>query len=252
MQGKELELKFANLRAREVEIVNRENDLNNAIRDFNAKQYAAYTSNPALPATAYAQTAPYRAPISPTEPVSATPNIINYGDLHERASAEGIRVHTAGNLSGVTARQQPSATHANGATFNKGLALFKSALIVLCIGAIESIAAFFLKDTLGITVWYPILACLAALTLMIVCTCLWANGYQPQARKRKHAPYFLTAGIMFVICVIVVTMIAVILGVDLKNMQVLLSMVIVPFVYLLNILLYAVFYHLFATQAVRK
>ena len=56
----------------------------------------------------------------------------------------------------------------------------------------------------------------------------------------------------FVICVIVVTMIAVILGVDLKNMQVLLSMVIVPFVYLLNILLYAVFYHLFATQAVRK
>ena len=136
-------------------------------------------------------------------------------------------------------------------TFHKGFTLFKAALIIFCIVAAESIAAYFLKNTLGISVWYPVSAFAAATVLFIVCTILWANGFHSQARRSKHPSYFLTAAILFVICVIIVTMIAVYLKLDLSNSKTLLSYVVVPCVYLLNILFFAIFYHLFATHSTK-
>ncbi|MBQ4269438.1 MAG: hypothetical protein IJB97_07325 [Clostridia bacterium] len=137
-------------------------------------------------------------------------------------------------------------------TFHKGFTLFKAALIVFCIVAAESLASFFLKDRFNLPVWYPVLAFSVATATLIVCTILWAIGFHAKARKQKHAAYFLTASVIFVICFLVVSMIAVFLQIDLTTPNNLIAYLIIPTVYLLNVIFFAVFYHLFVGHTTNK
>ena len=75
---------------------------------------------------------------------------------------------------------------------------------------------------------------------------LYACGYRPRARRSKHPGYILNASILFVIGVIVVSMVAVYLKADLKQPAELLAYVILPVLYLLNIILFSVFFYLFS------
>lgn len=74
-------------------------------------------------------------------------------------------------------------------------------------------------------------------------------GYRQQARRSKHPSYLLNASILFVIGVIAITMIAVYLKADLKQPTELLTYVILPVLYLLNLVFFAVFYYLFTLSA---
>ena len=133
--------------------------------------------------------------------------------------------------------------------FNKGLTLFKSALITFCIVLAESLVIFFVKDKLNVSGLYPAVGCGIGLAAFLLCTVLYACGYRPQAKRAKHPGYILNASILFVIGVIAVSMIAVYLKADLKQPAELLAYVILPVIYLLNIILFAVFYFLFAMSA---
>ncbi|MFQ7076677.1 MAG: hypothetical protein ACLRSW_01270 [Christensenellaceae bacterium] len=133
--------------------------------------------------------------------------------------------------------------------FNKGLTLFKAALIAFCIVIAESLAVFFVKDKIGVSGLYPAIGCGAGFLAFLVCTIMYACGYRPQARRSKHPAYILNASILFVIAVIAVTMIAVYLKVDLKQPAELLKYVLLPVTYLLNLVFFAVFYYLFSLNS---
>ncbi len=226
------------LQERELNLIQRENALNATLRDMQSRHYNDYYQQSIYP------------PSSPYD----NRGEMNFNDLHQRAQSEGIRLQTAGNISRTatpTYTAQPQAQTEKG-TFNMGLTLFKTAFIVFCIMAFESLAIFFLKDYLGTTVLYPLTAFTVGFTQFAICAILYACGYRPRARKKKNAPYVLTAFVIFVICVILTTMIAVYFKAQASNPAELLAFVIIPVTLLLNILFFAGLFYLFSTKTNEK
>ena len=211
------------------------------MQNFRTRQYAnAYQNND----FAYTQ-------YPPAQPAQTAYNHaeFNYGDLQERAQNEGIRLHTAGGMKSVT-EQQPNAISSptpNGC-FNMGLTLFKSAFIIFCIVAFESLIVFFTRAYLGVSAVYPALGFAVGFIQFIVCAILYAMGYRPRARRKKHPSYIVTASILFVISVIIVSMIAVYFKAQLGIPSQLLSYIVIPVIYLMNILFFVIFFYLFSTR----
>ncbi len=243
---------LGDLRERELELSRRENDLNAAAREFRSQQYAAYSANNEY-AYGYAQRQPmgydyYNAP--PTQPENRTE--ANFNDLRERAQSEGIKLNTAGNMGRINLSATPATerqTTNSVGCYNVGLTLFKSAFIIFCIIAFESLVAFFIKDYIGVSAVYPAVGFALGFITFIVCAITYACGYRPRARRRKHPSYILTAAVVFVITVIIVTMVAVYCKAQISDPAQLLSFVVIPVIYLLNILFFVAFYYLFSVRA---
>lgn len=261
----DIDKQLAALKERELDLESRENALNAARREFNSRRYAAEYANgsaePPYPGYGVPYPAPsgfleneYRRPAQPrtapapeTAPAAAKQEGIDLDDLRRRAQTDGIRLKTAGSMdAGKNKAEAPASAPT---FFNKGLTLFKSALITFCIILAESLVIFFVKDRLNVSGLYPAVGCGVGLAGFLLCTVLYACGYRPQARRGKHPGYLLNASIIFVIGVIVVSMVAVYLKADLKQPRELLAYVILPVIYLVNIILFAVFYYLFSLNA---
>ena len=73
--------------------------------------------------------------------------------------------------------------------FNKGLTLFKAALIAFCIVIAESLAVFFVKAKIGVSGLYPAIGCGAGFLAFLVCTIMYACGYRPQSRLYPQRLY---------------------------------------------------------------
>ena len=106
-----------------------------------------------------------------------------------------------------------------------------------------------MRDKLDISGLYPAIGFAIGFVAFLTCTILYACGYRQQARRSKHPSYLLNASILFVIGVIATTMIAVYLKADLKQPTELLTYVILPVLYLLNLVFFAVFYYLFTLSS---
>ena len=186
----------------------------------------------------------YRRPLPQNPPAAqSSSGQIDLDDLRKRAQSDGIRLNTAGSM-GTGAKAKAAESPAP--VYNKGQTLFKAALITFCIILAESLAIFFVRDRLHISGLYPAVGCGVGLAAFLLCTVLYACGYRPRARRSKHPGYILNASILFVIGVIVVSMVAVYLKADLKQPAELLAYVILPVLYLLNIILFSVFFYLFS------
>ena len=109
-----------------------------------------------------------------------------------------------------------------------------------------------MKDFLGVTALYPILGFIGGFLPFVVCAILYATGYKPRVRRRKHPSYIVTSAVIFVITVIIVTMIAVYFKAQVSNPDELLAYIILPVVYLANILVFTGFYYLFSVRSSSK
>ena len=141
-----------------------------------------------------------------------------------------------------------SVTPKNNAFYNVGKTLYKSALIIFCIVAFESLIVFFLKDLLNVSPAYPCIGFALGFIAFIVCSVLYACNYKPNARYKKNSPYIVTTAIIFVICVIVTTMVAVYSQAQMSDPAQLFSFVLIPVLYALNILIFTLFYKLFSSK----
>jgi hypothetical protein len=247
-----LQARITELQERENNLLQRENTLNEQLREFRTQpMYGGdYGQSPApYGFQAQQQKNPFYDPIS---------------NLYDKAQTDGIKLNTAGNMRGygytngyATAQPAPqnaaiSQTPTKPKTtnvYNVGITLFKSAIILLCIVAFESLIVFFMKDYLQVSYLYPIVGFAVGFIAFLVCAIFYAKGYRPNARLRKHPSYFLTSAVIFVISVIIVTMIAVYCKAQVTEATQLLAYIIIPVVYLANILLFTAFYHLFSQQS---
>ena len=118
----------------------------------------------------------------------------------------------------------------------------------------ESLAVFLLKDKLTQTAVY--FACVfagIAFILFVTAAILYAIRYKPNVKRKKHPTYISSAMIAFVIATIVVLMIAVYCKADiLSNSSDLLSFVVVPVCYLINVILFAALYYMFSTKETKN
>ena len=224
------------LQTRLNELNQREAALNEQYRELNARASNPYQAN-----SPYGYQNPY--------------GYMQPNDLNQRAQADGIRLNVAGGMRGypTTAPQQESVEspnpQSNTGRYNVGLTLFKTAFIIFCIAIFESLAVFFMKDYLGVSGLYPALCFAVGFVTFIICAILYACGYKSNVKRKKHATYVVTAAVIFVIAVIIVTMIAVYMKAQLSLTPELLSYVVIPVGYLFNILFFTAFYYAFSLKA---
>lgn len=247
----ELQRKYSELQEREMDLNQRENALNRAERNFRSQQYAASYTQPEY---AYAYATPYSNGYGATaqQPAPQAQTETDYTDLRQRAQTDGIKLQTAGSF-GVSPmirneHRPQNAAAINRGYYNIGATLFKSAFIIFCIVAFESLIVYFMRDFLHVSPVYPIVGFAVGFVLFVICAILNACGYRPHAKRKKHPSYILTMSVIFVITVIIVTMIAVYFKAQMGDPAQLLSFVIIPVVYLLNILFFGVFFHLFSLK----
>ena len=239
-----LQLRIAELQERENILAQREKTLNDQLLDL---QYRPYQYMP----DGYAQQNATEYGTCQQMPMQ---NNDGYRGLYERAQAEGIRLNMAGNMKNPVQAQPShptpiSSKKPNARCYNVGLTLFKSAFIIFCITLFESLLIFFMKDYLGVSVAYPAVCFGIGFAAFILCATLYACGYRANARKKKHPTYMLTSAVIFVIAVIVVSMVAVYFKAQVSIPTQLLSYVIIPVAYLLNILFFSAFYHMFSSKS---
>ena len=130
------------------------------------------------------------------------------------------------------------------------MTFFKSAFIVLCIVAFETLAVFFLKDRLNQkAIYYATIFAAIGFVTFVASAILYASRYKPNVKHKKNPSYVLTSAIVFVIATIAIMMIAVYFRADiLANSSDLLSYVVVPVCYLINVILFAALYYMFSSK----
>jgi hypothetical protein len=226
-----IQRRYAELQEYERNLMQREAELNNRARDMQARSYMAY------PNENYGY-APYGQPVPQ-----------NTRTLTETANQDGITVYTTGKMERATVESTNPKKAKTTATYNVGATLFKTTIIIFCIVAFESLSVFFGLEELGITPLYPLIGFSLGFIAFLVSTILYLQKYKPNAKLKKSAPYITTCVIIFVIAAIAVTMIAVYMNAKLSIPSKLFAYVIVPIVYLLNIIFFAVFYRMLSKQS---
>ena len=238
-----LQAKLQALQEREHALLQRETNFAKQLGEFNLQAMNAQR-NPYY-GSDYRQPY-YQAPTQPREPQRS---------LYERAQDDGITLYTAGNA--TMRNQQPDTPFAPAGSpapaktgfYNVGATLFKSAFIMLCILVFESLAVYFMLDYLTIPSYYPAIAFALGFTAFLICAILYSKGFRTRVRRKKNPSYILTNTVLFVIFVILTSMVAVYLKADLSDPKQLISYIVIPVVYLSNILVFTAFYHTFSKQS---
>lgn len=194
-----------------------------------------YEAPPApRPAAPKPQEAPAPKKAAPTPPPRSLDGVDFY-DIEMRAAADGIRITTSG---GGT---KPVTTTLSVNLVHKGKALFFSALIVFLLCIAEGSLTLGLMRTLQLPRFYPYLIWGAGLGVLLVCGLAYVNHYGERALRRT-GNLLVNTIVTYALCVIVILIIALASNIDFSNVGQLMSYVVIPVVFFLNIVVFAVAY----------
>lgn len=194
-----------------------------------------YEAPPApRPAAPKPQEAPVPKKAAPTPPPRSLDGVDFY-DIEMRAAADGIRITTSG---GGT---KPVTTTLSVNLVHKGKALFFSALIVFLLCIAEGSITLGLMRTLQLPRFYPYLIWGAGLGVLLVCGLAYVNHYGERALRRT-GNLLVNTIVTYALCVIVILIIALASNIDFSNVGQLMSYVVIPVVFFLNIVVFAVAY----------
>ena len=195
-----------------------------------------YEAPPApRPAAPKPQEAPAPKKAAPTPPPRSLDGVDFY-DIEMRAAADGIRITTSG---GGT---KPVTTTLSVNLVHKGKALFFSALIVFLLCIAEGSVTLGLLRTLQLPRFYPYLIWGAGLAVLLVCGLAYVNHYGERALRRT-GNLLVNTIVTYALCVIVILIIALAGNIDFTNIGQLMSYVVIPVVFFLNIVVFAVAYY---------
>lgn len=196
-----------------------------------------YEAPPApRPAAPKPQEAPAPKKAAPTPPPRSLDGVDFY-DIEMRAAADGIRITTSG---GGT---KPVTTTLSVNLVHKGKALFFSALIVFLLCIAEGSVTLGLLRTLQLPRFYPYLIWGAGLAVLLVCGLAYVNHYGERALRRT-GNLLVNTIVTYALCVIVILIIALAGNIDFTNIGQLMSYVVIPVIFFLNIVVFAVAYYL--------
>lgn len=173
---------------------------------------------------------------SPAEQGSTASNIEFY-DVAEKAENEGLKITTTNGLKNRTAAKSV------GNTFDKGKALFITAVYVFIIALAESIINICLKGILKSNDAYVILPFVIDFVMLGIFLFLYLRGYGKNSRKTQSKSYVSASLIVFINLVLLVCLIVYLITVATDVGLGYMKYAIFPCIYLFNIPLFAILYN---------
>ena len=171
-----------------------------------------------------------------------TPGRIDFRDVEEMARYDGLRVWTAG--SATQKRQMPEDF------FNKGLTLLRASLIFFTVAITETVLAAVFRESLQLEVWYLITMLVCAVLPPAVCTILYLIKFQPCCKRLKNNTSVYNGIVAFIATFILLVAVDLIADVSLTDGLTVVQFIVIPLVYLLNIIVFAVAYYLLSRSKV--
>ena len=171
---------------------------------------------------------------------ASTASNVEFYDIEERAESDGIRVTTSNGARNRAASGKPS-----GNVFDKGKALFMSALYVFVIALVECIINLCIKNAIHSHPAYVVLPFALTFVMFGIFLFLYLKGYGKNSRKTQSRSYISASLILFANLVIIVCLIAYFIisaGNGITFVQVL-KYAILPCIFIFNIPLFAIFYN---------
>ena len=180
-----------------------------------------------------------------------TPASASSDELYRRAERDGIRLNTRIAPQPRKAVSQPKEVQP-APIFNKGATLFKAALLTFCFLAIECLIVFFLKESLSVSIFYPMLPLALGLVVFAACVIIYASGRCSAAKLYKNGgSSVFTSVILYVIGLIASSMIAVYCKAPLSTSAAFLSYIAIPAALMTNVILFPIFYRAFASASAK-
>lgn len=162
---------------------------------------------------------------------------MDFYDLETRAAQDGIRIAISG------LRTKAPSRNLSTNLVHKGKALFISALITFLICLAEGSVTLGLLRSLSLPRVYPFLIWGAGLAVLLVTGLAYLNHYGERA-LRKTGNLLVNAIVVYALCIVVVLILALAMQIDFSNVGQLMANVVIPIVFLLNIVVFAVAYYL--------
>jgi hypothetical protein len=195
--------------------------------------------------TRYAEEQPIYAEEEPIETPTDSVKKIDFRDLKRQAEADGLRVWISG---GAKKHSIPEDF------FNKGASLLKASLFFFAVAIIECLFVILFKNDLftdsnGMIAY---IAAMLSVTVAVpaVCTILYLAKYAPCCRRLKKAIPIETGIVLFLILFILLVAVDLLIGIKMTDIPHLFVSLIIPGVYLLNIILFACVYYLFSKSKI--
>ncbi len=161
---------------------------------------------------------------------------IDFHDLEARAARDRIRITTTG--SGSFEKQEERSEN----IVHKGKALFLSAIVVFFLCVIEGAVALAVRTQFEISIFLPYFIWCIGLAVLLITGLAYANHYGERSiRRANHA--LLNSIVIYVLCVIVVLIVALAARIDFASLA-LSSYVVVPVIFLFGIVVFGICYYL--------
>ena len=180
------------------------------------------------------------APAQTVRPAGNTASNIEFYDVEERAQKDGLRVTTTNG-----SRNRTSSKNI-GNTFNKGKALFLTAVYVFIVMLAECIISHCLRNQLETGTLYILLPYLATFVMLGIFLFLYLNGYGKNSRKSQSRTYISASLIIFADIVLVIVVIAYLViyfgNTTLPTWIQIVKYAIFPIIFCFNLPLFAILY----------
>lgn len=165
--------------------------------------------------------------------------------LERKAQREGLRIAAARERA-KAAEEMP------GKSFDKGKALFWTAIWVFAVALVESIINICLRGVLGSNIWYVIVPFIIDFVFMGVFLFLYLRGYGKNSRKSLSRSYISASFVVFVNILLIICLIAFLVITFANDATALTSQIVLyavlPVIYAFNIPLFALLYSYFSNK----
>ena len=198
-----------------------------------AEDYSA-AEPPAASAPAEANANPVR---TESEKRGTAASNIEFYDVEEKAENEGLRITTTNG-----SRTRTVSKIANN-TFDKGKALFITAVYVFVIALAESIVNICLQGVMQSHTAYVVIPFVIDFVMLGVFLFLYLRGYGKNSRKSQSKSYISASLIIFVNLVLITCLVAYLISAATDTPLNFMIYAIFPCVYLFNIPLFAILYN---------
>ena len=166
-------------------------------------------------------------------------------NVHSFNDIEGLRIAAARERA-KAAEEMP------GKSFDKGKALFWTAIWVFAVALVESIINICLRGVLGSNIWYVIVPFIIDFVFMGVFLFLYLRGYGKNSRKSLSRSYISASFVVFVNILLIICLIAFLVITFANDATALTSQIVLyavlPVIYAFNIPLFALLYSYFSNK----
>lgn len=161
--------------------------------------------------------------------------VVYYDDASEKANSDGLKVNS-----------QDFVISSYKSKYNRGMALFKSSLIIAAITLLEFALSLAFMEALNVPVGYPVVILTLGLAQLAVFGGLTKTEFGKSTRKPVSHSYLTTSIVLAVISLLIIFVTSLILNVNFTQISDVMAKIIIPALVALNIPIFATIFYVFS------